>query len=128
MLIRFGLHVDAAQPRRQPAAIGDVTLGPLGLLDVLEVQLGLAPVVAAAADRLTEYRACLAQADAAERFYHASFGVDPINAIEQARAKGESPRAVPAASSAPLVVGGYDLYSRNAMAAAASQGMRQAMR
>ncbi len=36
-------------------------------------------MIAAAADRLTEYRACLAQADHPSRFYHASFGVDPIN-------------------------------------------------
>ncbi len=79
MLIRFGLHLDTTQPRRQLTALGDVTLGPLGLLDVLETQLGLAPVVATAADRLMEYRACLAQADAPARFYHASFGVDPIN-------------------------------------------------
>ena len=55
-------------------------------------------------------------------------GVDPTKAIEQARAQGESPRATSAEPQAPLAVGGYDLYARNAMAAAASQGMRQAMR
>jgi hypothetical protein len=79
MLIRFGLHLDGLQPQPSGTAIGEVTRGPLGLLDVLEVRLGLPPVIATSADTLMAYRACLAEVDHASRFYHASFALDPIN-------------------------------------------------
>ena len=79
MLIRFGLHYDGLQPQRPHTALGAVTLGPLGFLNVLETQLGLAPPEATSADVLMAYRACLAECDRADRFYHASFAVDPIN-------------------------------------------------
>ncbi len=79
MLIRFGMHLDGLQPLQSGTGIGEVTRGPLGLLDLLEVQLGLAPVIATSADTLMAYRACLAEADAPTRFFHASFALDPIN-------------------------------------------------
>ena len=79
MLIRFGLHLDGLQPQAPLTAIGEVTLGPLGLLGVLETQLGLPGVIATAADVLMAYRACLAEADHPGRFYHTSFALDPIN-------------------------------------------------
>jgi RecB family exonuclease len=80
MLIRFGLHLDGMQPVPQDTAAGVVTLGPLGLLDVLETQLGLAPVLATATDTLMAYRACLKQAAHPARFYFRSFELDPVNA------------------------------------------------
>ena len=79
MLIRFGLHYDGLQPQRPRTALGAVTVGPLGFLNVLETQLGLAPPEATSADVLMAYRACIAECDGADRFYHASFAVDPIN-------------------------------------------------
>ena len=79
MLIRFGLHLDGLQPQPPSTAFDVVTLGPLGLLGVLETQLGLPTPQATAADLLIGYRACLTQADHPGRFYHASFALDPIN-------------------------------------------------
>ena len=79
VLIRFGLHCDGMQPPRAASAFGEITLGPLGLLDVLETQLGLPPSLATSADALMAYRACLAECDRESRFYHASFALDPIN-------------------------------------------------
>ena len=79
MLIRFGMHLDGLQPLQSGTGIGEVTRGPLGLLDLLEVQLGLPPVIATSADTLMAYRACLTEADTAARFFHASFALDPIN-------------------------------------------------
>ena len=61
MLIRFGMHLDGLQPLQSGTGIGEVTRGPLGLLDLLEVQLGLPPVIATSADTLMAYRACLAE-------------------------------------------------------------------
>jgi hypothetical protein len=79
VLIRFGLHYDGLQPQRPRTALGAVTVGPLGFLNVLETQLGLAPPEASSADVLMAYRGCLAEKDRPDRFYHASFVVDPIN-------------------------------------------------
>jgi ATP-dependent helicase/nuclease subunit B len=79
VLIRFGLHLDGMQMPAPDTAVGVATLGPQGLLDVLETQLGLPPVLATAADALMAYRACLAEVDDPARFYHRSFELDPIN-------------------------------------------------
>ncbi len=79
MLIRFGLHLDGLHPQTPATAVGEVTLGPLGFLEVLETQLGLPGVVATSTDVLMAYRACLAEVNHPTRFYHASFEVDPIN-------------------------------------------------
>ena len=79
MLIRFGLFLDGLQPQAPQTALGEITLGPLGLLGVLETQLGLPNVLATSTDVLMAYRACLVEADRPARFYHASFALDPIN-------------------------------------------------
>jgi len=79
VLIRFGMHLDGLQPLQSGTGIGEAVRGPLGLLDLLEVQLGLPPVIATSADTLMAYQACLAEADAPSRFFHASFALDPIN-------------------------------------------------
>jgi hypothetical protein len=79
MLIRFGPDLDGMQPLPQDTAVGVVTLGPLGLLNVLETQLGLPPVLATATDTLMAYRACLKEAAHPERFYFRSFELDPVN-------------------------------------------------
>jgi hypothetical protein len=45
-------------------------------------------------------------------------GVEPRVAIEQARALGEQPQVARTVSAAELPINGYDMYARNAMAAA----------
>jgi hypothetical protein len=79
MLIRFGLHLDGLDPTPPQTALGEVTLGPQGLIGVLEVDLGLPPVLDHPAERLMAYRGCLVDANDLTRFYHRSFKVDPIN-------------------------------------------------
>ncbi|HEX7038333.1 MAG TPA: PD-(D/E)XK nuclease family protein [Pseudomonadales bacterium] len=79
MQIHFGLHLDAMIPAPPRTAIGEATVGPQGLLRMLESDLGLAPVLDHPAERLIAYRGCLAAADGPQRFYHRSFQVDPIN-------------------------------------------------
>ena len=73
------MHLDGLQPQPPTTELGGVTLGPLGLLGVLETQLGLPGVVATSADVLMAYRACLVEADLPGRFYRASLALDPIN-------------------------------------------------
>ncbi|TDJ38984.1 MAG: hypothetical protein E2O54_11740 [Gammaproteobacteria bacterium] len=79
MLIRFGLHLDGLDPTPPSTVLGEVTLGPQGLIGVLETNLGLPPVLDHPAERLMAYRSCLDEANDLTRFYHRSFQVDPIN-------------------------------------------------
>lgn len=53
-------------------------VGPLGFLNLLETRLGLLRADCPQAQRVTQYRECLERADVPGRFYHASFGIDPI--------------------------------------------------
>ena len=53
-------------------------LGPLGLLNLLETRLGLLRAECTQAQRMTQYRECLKRGDTSDRFYHASFEVDPL--------------------------------------------------
>jgi hypothetical protein len=74
-----------------------------------------------AADRMP---AAALQAPGPNAQHQIYLGIDRNVAIEQARANGELPRAAAATPAAAPAVIGYDMYARNAMAAAAKQGMR----
>ena len=78
MIVRFGLHADGLDPSAPATVLGDIRQGPRGLLETLETDLGLPPVLDHAAAQLARYRSCLAEANDFARFYHASFEVDPI--------------------------------------------------
>ncbi len=78
MLITFGLLLDGEHGWRAANRLGMPVIGPLGLLNLLETQLGLLRADCAHALRVTQYRECLKRLDTPERFYHASFGIDPI--------------------------------------------------
>jgi hypothetical protein len=78
MIIDFGLALDGLQPVRPVTGLGAVALGPQRLLDLLELRLGLPPVLARPGEALLAYRACLAELDNKARFYHRSFAVDPM--------------------------------------------------
>lgn len=78
MIVHFGLHADGIDPSAPRTVLGEVRVGPRGLLEMLETDLGLPPVLEHAAAQLARYRSCLADANDLMRFYHASFEVDPI--------------------------------------------------
>lgn len=80
MLITFGLRLDGEHGWRPANRLGRPVFGPLGLLNLLETRLGLLRADCAHAQRVTQYRECLKQHDTPDRFYHASFGIDPIGA------------------------------------------------
>jgi hypothetical protein len=77
-LITFGLRLDGEQGWRPGNRLGEPVYGPLGLLDLLETRLGLLRPGCAHAQRVAQYRECLHRHDGQDRFYHASFAVDPI--------------------------------------------------
>ena len=78
MHVRFGLYGDGLDPGPRDAAVGAITVGPRGLLRLLESDLGIAWPAAHPAEEVGLYRECLATADDLTRFYHASFAVDPV--------------------------------------------------
>lgn len=78
MFITFGLRLDGERGWRPANRLGMPVLGPLGLLNLLETRLGLLRADCAHAQRVTQYRECLKQLDTPDRFYHASFSIDPI--------------------------------------------------
>ena len=83
MIVRFGLHADGLDPSPPATVLGDIRLGPRGLLEMLETDLGLPPVLDHPAAQLARYRSCLADANDFARFYHASFDVDPIGVARE---------------------------------------------
>ncbi len=78
MKVSFGLHLDGQRGWRPANRLGTPIVGPLGLLNILETGLGLLRADSTHAQRVTQYRDCLKRCDTPDRFYHASFGVDPI--------------------------------------------------
>lgn len=79
MRIDFGLHADGLQPKLPETAQGAVTLGPSGLLGVLETQLGLTPSTGHPSEGALTYLQCLREATSPKRFFHESLQVDPVN-------------------------------------------------
>lgn len=76
--ITFGLCLDGQRAVTPASSLGQTTVGPLGLLEILETQLGLTATCPSAAERTVQYRDCLAMCDDYSRFYHRSFALDPL--------------------------------------------------
>ncbi len=53
-------------------------MGPLGLLDILETQVGLSSLRASQSERIVQYRDCLRECDEPNRFYHRTFETDEL--------------------------------------------------
>ena len=78
MKIRFGLHLDGQRGHHARDSMGEATVGPLGLLSILESQMGLPPVTVHPSTRVVEYQACLEACNTPARFYRRSFATDPL--------------------------------------------------
>lgn len=76
--ITFGYFLDGQRPEPASNTMGTSLVGPLGLLGVLETQLGLLALRPAQAERIVQFRNCLEKADSHSRFYHQSFSLDPL--------------------------------------------------
>jgi hypothetical protein len=62
MQITFGMQLDGQRPIRPGNQLGSVTVGPQGLLEILETQLGLVALQPCAVQRAAAYRECIAHA------------------------------------------------------------------
>lgn len=78
LIVTFGLHLDGQRAVKPADRLGEIVVGPLGLLNILETHLGLLGDQPSRAERIVQYRECLAKMDDASRFYHASFATDPL--------------------------------------------------
>ncbi len=76
--IRFGLSIDSGAGAHFSAAVGRSSLGPLGLLNVLETQLGLLRAPVSPSERVVQMRQCLRAAMTEPRFYSRSFESDEL--------------------------------------------------
>lgn len=76
MKLRLGLHLDGQHGRVPINQMGSADVGPLGLLGILESQLGLVPPSVSAAQRCVQYRECLNQLNGPDRFFHKSYEAD----------------------------------------------------
>ena len=79
MRIVFGLHLDGLNPATPRNAAGEITLGPGGLLQVLETQLGLPTPDTHPSEAPFSYLQCLREASSPGRFFNRSLEVDPVN-------------------------------------------------
>ncbi|MDY0185746.1 MAG: PD-(D/E)XK nuclease family protein [Desulfuromonadaceae bacterium] len=77
LCVYFGVDLDGYQSLNSTSRCGEVTLGPLGFLALLETRLALSSPLTSEACRTVQYRTCLQEADDGERFYSASFAADP---------------------------------------------------
>jgi hypothetical protein len=76
--ITFGVHLDGQRAFEPGHRLGEIALGPLGFLNLLETRLGLLAVYPSQAERIVQHRHCLARADSPDRFYHQSFATDAL--------------------------------------------------
>ena len=79
MHIVFGLHLDGLKPEVPQTVAGATTLGPKGLLEVLETQLGLPTPTPYPSEAPFSYLQCLQEASSPDRFFHRSLEIDPVN-------------------------------------------------
>jgi hypothetical protein len=79
MIVRFGLDFNIQLPDLVQNCIGHVSVGPAGMLAILETQLGLTTSQVSTAKRLVQYHACLNRLNTPKRFYHKSFGADALS-------------------------------------------------
>ena len=76
--VRLGLHLDGQHGEAFQASLDCLTTGPLGMLNMLETQLGLLRKDVSNAERVLQYREVLKKLATPQRFYHQSFAVDEL--------------------------------------------------
>jgi hypothetical protein len=77
-LVRFGLSLDGERGWPARDALGESTVGPLGFLTLIEIQLGLTRLAVSESERVVQWRACLSACRTGSRFYERSFQTDEL--------------------------------------------------
>jgi len=76
--IRFALALDVQSGWLTRDAVGETTVGLLGMLTALPTQLGLLRVPVSQSERVVQFRACLPRACTGSRFCDRSFVADHL--------------------------------------------------
>ena len=76
MKVTFGLNLDGIDLRPEKPLIGEVTVGPQGLLEILGTRLGLPDPDIPDIHRIAEFAGILETYNNGERFYSKSFRID----------------------------------------------------
>lgn len=79
MKVSFGLYLDGLKPIPPRNVAGTVVVGPKGLLELLETQLGLSTSYAHPSQASFSYLQCLREVSSPDRFFHRSLEIDPVN-------------------------------------------------
>lgn len=77
--INLGLSCDGSVPVAHVDSLGLVTVGPRGLLRLLEGQLGIPADEVSFTTRLIQYLACVEATRHPQAFYHRSYEADPFS-------------------------------------------------
>lgn len=83
MRIEFGTYLDSLAWSDQAAAIGELRLGPMGMLGLLETRLGLNGNYVHPARRISEYLQRMQAIDSIGMWFHRSFAADPWSTAKQ---------------------------------------------
>ena len=81
--ITFGIYLDGADWSDKPASLGELKLGPFGMLNLLETRLGLTGPPAHPARRINQYMHRMEAQDRPDSWYHSSFVADPWSTAKQ---------------------------------------------
>jgi hypothetical protein len=77
--VTLAIKGDATVPELRADTLGEVVVGPLGFLGVLETQLGIPARDISFTTRLIQYLGCIDQVNHAAAFYRASYLADPFS-------------------------------------------------
>jgi len=83
MQLTFGIYLDGACWSDKTASLGELRLGPFGMLNLLETRLGLTGLSVHPAARINQYMQRLQACDGDGKWFHASFGADPWSTAKQ---------------------------------------------
>jgi len=81
MKIMFGMYLDGSEWSSAPASLGEISLGPAGMLQLLEGRLGLAGIEISQPERINQYMQKLIMAN--HPWYAASYQLDPWSTAKQ---------------------------------------------
>ena len=77
--VTLAIKGDSPLPELMADSLGEVTVGPHGLLNVLETQLGIPSSETSFTTRLIQYLGCIDKVNNPDAFYHASWEADPFS-------------------------------------------------
>ena len=83
MQVTFGMYLDGAPWSHKEVSSGEVQVGPLGLLSLLETKLGLTGPVVHPAVRIDQYMHRMKLQDHPDKWFHTSFNADAWSTAKQ---------------------------------------------